>query len=85
MLSYLRPTLVDMTVHPDVFDAALALPLDERGELARQLIESLDEPFDDPEDVQAEWNAEIESRLARIDSGETVLLTADEVRSRLKP
>lgn len=73
-----------MTVHPDGFDAALALPLDERGELARQLIESLDEPFDDPEDVQAEWTAEIESRLARIDSGETVLLTADEVRSRLK-
>jgi putative addiction module component (TIGR02574 family) len=57
--------------------------LDERGELARQLIESLDEPFDDPEDVQAEWNAEIESRLAGIDSGETVLLTVDEVRSRL--
>jgi putative addiction module component (TIGR02574 family) len=83
-LSYLRPTLVGMTVHPDVFDAALALPLDERGELARQLIESLDEPFDDPQDVQAEWKAEIESRLARIDSGETVLLTADEVRSRLK-
>lgn len=73
-----------MTVHSDVFDATRALPLNERGELARQLIESLDEPFDDPEDIQVEWNAEIERRLARIDSGESVLLTAGEVRSRLK-
>lgn len=73
-----------MTAHPDVFDAALALPLDERGELVRQLIESLDEPFDDPEVVEAEWNAEIERRLADIDSGKTMLLTADEVRVRLK-
>jgi putative addiction module component (TIGR02574 family) len=73
-----------VTVHPEVFDAALALPLDERGELARKLIESLDVPFDDPEDVEAEWNAEIERRLAGIDSGQTVLLAADEVRTRLK-
>lgn len=72
-----------MTAHPDVFDAALAMPLDERGELVRQLTESLDEPFDDPEVVEAEWNAEIERRLADIDSGKTTLLTTDEVRVRL--
>jgi putative addiction module component (TIGR02574 family) len=81
MLSYLRLTLVGMTVHPDVFDAALALPLDERGELISKLILSLeDEPFDDPEVVEAEWNAEFERRIADIDSGRTVGIPLDEVR-----
>jgi putative addiction module component (TIGR02574 family) len=72
-----------MTAHPDIFDAALALPLDERAELVRELLASLDEPFDDPESVGAEWDAEIERRLAEIDSGKTVLLSEDEVRARL--
>lgn len=70
-----------MTAHPDVFDAALALPLDERGELISKLILSLeDEPFDSPEVVEAEWNAEIDRRIVDIDSGKTVGIPLDEVR-----
>jgi len=70
-----------MATHPDVFDAALALPLDERGQLVSKLIMSLeDEPFDDPEVVEVEWNAEIDRRVAAIDSGKAVGVPLDEVR-----
>lgn len=52
-----------MTAHPDIFEAALALPLDERPKLVHELIERLeDEPYDDPEVVQAEHNAQIVRR-----------------------
>jgi len=49
-----------------------------------RLIKSSDEPSDEPEVVEAEWDAEIERRLADIDSGKVELLTADEVRARLQ-
>ena len=70
-----------MTAHPDVFDAALALPLDERGKLIHQLIESLeDEPYDDPEVVETEWNAEIVRRVRDIESGAVEGIPYEEVR-----
>lgn len=72
-----------MAARPDLFEAALALPAGERAELVHELLASLDEPLDDPESVRAGWEAEIERRLADIDSGKTVLLTEDEVRARL--
>lgn len=72
-----------MAAHADILAAALALPLDQRAELVHELLVSLDEPLDDPQSVSAEWDAEIERRLADIDSGKTVLLTEDEVRARL--
>ena len=69
-----------MTAHPDIFDAALGLPLDERGELISKLIVSLeDEPFDDPDVVEAERNAEIDRRIVDIDSGKTVGIPLGEV------
>ena len=80
-LSHLRPTLGRVTAHPDIFDAALGLPLDERGELISKLILSLEgEPFDDPDVVEADWNAEIDRRIADLDSGKTVGIPVDEVR-----
>jgi Putative addiction module component len=64
-----------MTVHPDVFDAALTLRQAERAELAHQLLVSLDEPADDPAVVAAEWAAEIERRVG---VGEIIAEIADE-------
>ena len=70
-----------MAAHPDIFEAALALPLDERGKLIHQLIESLEDgSYDDPEFVEAEWNAEIVRRARHIESGAVEGIPYEEVR-----
>lgn len=71
-----------MTAHSDVVAAALTLSRAERADLAHQLLVSLDEPFDDPEVVEAEWNAEIARRLRDIESGATKGIPFDEVRKQ---
>ena len=48
----------------DTRGAALSLPLNERAELAADLLASLDGEPD--EDVEAAWAAEIERRIRRI-------------------
>lgn len=69
-----------MTEHSEVVAAALTLPRDERAKLAHKLLLSLeDEPFDDPEVVRAEWNAEILRRIRDIESGVTVGIPMEEV------
>lgn len=74
-----------MTDHSDVVAAALTLPRAERAELAHKLLVSLDdEPFDDPEVVEAEWNAEILRRVEDIESGKTVGIPYEEVRRQFE-
>lgn len=52
----------------ELLDAALALPLDERAKLAREIIASLDgEPDADAEEA---WASEVERRIREIKSGE---------------
>jgi putative addiction module component (TIGR02574 family) len=68
----------------DVVAAALTLPRAERAELAHKLLVSLDEPFDDPEVVEAEWNAEVLRRPCNIESGATVGIPVDEVRKQFE-
>ncbi len=60
---------------------ALELSVEERADLAAQILESLDSS-DDPE-VQAAWQAEIERRMAQLDSGEVKPISAEEFRRRL--
>jgi putative addiction module component (TIGR02574 family) len=55
--------------------AALALPREERAQLARRLIESLD---DDPQ-VEEAWAIEIQRRLDAIDRGEVEMIPAEQV------
>ena len=52
----------------------LRLPEADRAELARFLIESLDDS-EDPDTVEAAWDAELRSRIERIEQG----------KSRLRP
>ena len=53
----------------------------EQGKLIHQLIESLeDEPYDDPEVVEAEWNVEIVRRVRDIQSGAVEGIPYEEVR-----
>jgi putative addiction module component (TIGR02574 family) len=61
---------------------ALALPTEERAELAAELIASLDGPADP--DVEAEWAVEIERRAARVLSGESKGTPWEEVRRRIE-
>lgn len=65
----------------ELLKQALELSIEERADLAAQILESLDSS-DDPE-VQAAWQAEIERRMAQLDSGEVKPLSLDEFRRRL--
>ena len=68
-------------------DKVLGLGVQERAELAHDLLASLDGPSDP--DADAAWDAEIERRVTATDSGAVDLLDADEVirraRERLRP
>ena len=53
------------------------LPLEERAQLAQELMESVDQESD-PE-VEAAWETEIASRIAKYERGEAKLIPASEV------
>jgi len=65
----------------EVFEAALALPDDDRAKLADKLVESLDGDCDP--DAGTAWAAEIERRLAKIDAGQASSLSIDEALARM--
>lgn len=54
----------------------------ERAELARDLIKSLDAPYEN--NVQDAWEVEIQRRIAQIDSGQAELLDRNEFRKRMQ-
>lgn len=65
-----------------VFDAALALPVDERVELAERLFASLDATH--REKADALWVEECDARIAAYDKGEIKATPGDEVFRRLR-
>ena len=64
-----------------VLAEALQLPPEERADVAKSLIASLDGPAD--EDVEAAWLAEVERRLQGVDRGTAKVEPWDAVRDRL--
>lgn len=58
-----------MPVQSELVNRVLDLPADQRAELARELIISLEDELPDP-DADAAWEAEIERRLLAVDRGE---------------
>ena len=60
---------------------ALRLPPEERADVAKSLIASLDDPAD--EDVEAAWLAEVERRLRDVDHGTAKFEPWEVVRARL--
>jgi putative addiction module component (TIGR02574 family) len=67
----------------DVLRDALALPVDERADVAAELLASLDESgTEDPAEVEAAWAAEIERRARRVMSGESRGIPWEDVRAR---
>jgi putative addiction module component (TIGR02574 family) len=68
----------------EVLRDALALPANERADLAAELLASLDEvPPEDAAEVEAAWAREIERRARRVMSGESAGEAWDDVRARV--
>jgi putative addiction module component (TIGR02574 family) len=65
----------------ELFDEAMRLEPQERATLMRLLIEALD--ADTEEGVEDAWRAEIERRMAELDSGSVETIPWEEVRARL--
>ena len=68
----------------DLLREALTLPIDQRADVAAELLASLDEPSTmDAETVQATWASEIERRAKRVMAGESVGEQWEHVRARV--
>lgn len=65
-----------------ILQDVLALPEDERAEIAARLIESLDE--DAEIGVDEAWAAEIERRCTMLDAGQAVTSDWEDVRRRIE-
>jgi putative addiction module component (TIGR02574 family) len=61
---------------------ALALPVDERADVAAELLASLDDGSEDPAEVEAAWAAEIERRARRVLAGGAPGASWQDVRAR---
>jgi len=62
---------------------ALARPLDERADVAAELLASLDDAeAEHPADVEAAWAAEIERPARRVMSGQSAGVPWEDVRRR---
>ncbi len=74
------------TAIKDLFEAALALPTDQRAELAHELLASLDEL--DLGAWQAAWTDELDRRLAEVRAGSALLIDGEvalrQVRARVE-
>lgn len=66
-------------------DEALALPAEQRAELAAELLASLDDEIseEDPDEIDRAWGQEMMRRSAQIASGEVKTLTWDEVLAKV--
>ncbi len=65
------------TLLDELSKKAQTLTVEERAQLAQELLESV-ERDSDPE-VQAAWDAEIASRIAKYERGEATLIPAEDV------
>jgi putative addiction module component (TIGR02574 family) len=67
----------------DLLREALTLPIDERADVAAELLASLDDAAaEDPAEVEAAWAAEIERRARRVTSGESQGIPWEDVKAR---
>ncbi|KYF76451.1 hypothetical protein BE11_47125 [Sorangium cellulosum] len=67
----------------DVLVAALRLSAEDRAAVAAALIQSLDEPEQTTEEVEAAWTEEIQQRLADVDAGVVTPVPWPEARRRI--
>lgn len=65
------------TLLDELSKKAQTLAVEERAQLAQELLESVERDADP--DVQAAWEAEIANRIAKYERGEAKLIPAEEV------
>ena len=65
------------TLLDELSKKAQALTVEERAQLAQELLESVERDADP--DVQAAWEAEIADRVGKYERGEAKLIPAEEV------
>jgi putative addiction module component (TIGR02574 family) len=65
------------TLLDELSKKAQALPIEERAQLAQELLESVERDADP--DVKAAWEVEIASRIAKYERGQAKLIPAEEV------
>ena len=65
-----------------ILGTALSLPPNDRARIAAELIASLDEGED--ADVETAWAAEVDRRIAEIESGEVETVSWEEARNRIR-
>ena len=65
------------TLRDELSMKALALSVEERVQLAQELLESVEREADP--DVEAAWEAEIARRIAEFERGDAKLIPAEEV------
>jgi putative addiction module component (TIGR02574 family) len=68
-------------VFDEIVNAALALPIEERAKLAKQILVSLETS---QAQIDEAWRDEIERRIREIDQGEVELLPGEEVLKELR-
>jgi putative addiction module component (TIGR02574 family) len=82
----MTPAETELT--PDLIDRGLKLSPENRERFALLLLDSLDGPPDDPEEVSKGWKDEIARRVADVQIGRVGLVDADqalaEMRQRLR-
>lgn len=66
----------------DIVKSALQLPETERAEVARRILETLDEGF--ATDVEDEWAREVARRLQDLESGRAETMPASEALARAR-
>ena len=67
----------------DLLREALTLPIDERADVAAELLASLDDAgTENSAEVEAAWAAEIEGRARRVMAGESEGIPWEDVRSQ---
>jgi putative addiction module component (TIGR02574 family) len=66
----------------ELLKRALALPAEERADLASTLMDTLDASFD--ENVEAAWQEEIGRRMEELRSGKVSTIPWDEVREKAR-
>lgn len=71
-----------MSAAEKILHDALELPRDERSKVAAELIASLDEK--PQEGVDAAWAEEIQRRVARVRSGDSEGVAAEDVHARIR-
>jgi putative addiction module component (TIGR02574 family) len=67
----------------DLLRQVLTLSPDERAGVAAELLASLDEPMEDPTEVEKAWAVEIERRARRVISGESAGEPWEDARRRI--